>query len=68
MQGVERNPLVVTVLTNRAIPAEAVDAVEAARELEQARARRATTDYDQAEKARAVARARALVRIAEHAI
>lgn len=57
---------VVTVLTNRAIPAEGVDATAAAHELEQAQTRRATTDLEQDEKARAVARARAQLRVAGH--
>lgn len=55
---------VVTVLTNRAIPAAEVDAMDASRELEDARNRRASTEYEQAEKTRAVDRARALVRVA----
>src|SRR3954464_14391531 len=49
---------VVTVLTNRAIPAADVDTAAAARELEAAQALRASTDYEQAEKAKAIARAR----------
>lgn len=57
---------VVTVLTNRAIPAAAIDPVAAADELEAAHARVATTEHDQAEKAKAVARARAQIRIAAH--
>jgi F-type H+-transporting ATPase subunit epsilon len=54
---------VVTVLTNRAIAARQVDATAAARELAQAQSRRATSDFDIAERARAIARARAMVRI-----
>jgi F-type H+-transporting ATPase subunit epsilon len=54
---------VVTVLTNRAIPAAAIEPAAAARELEAAFARVATTEHDQAEKARAIARARAQIRI-----
>src|SRR5947199_10096794 len=57
---------VVTVLTGRAIPAERIEAAEAARELERAQARPATTEAEQAEKARAVDRARALLRVAGH--
>ncbi len=57
---------VVTILTNRAIPASSIDAAAAAIELQDAQARKATTEYDQAEKAKAVDRARALVRVAEH--
>ena len=54
---------VVTVLTNRAIPASTIDAGAAAQELERAHSRVAVTEFDQAEKAKAVARARALIRI-----
>ena len=57
---------VVTVLTNRAIPAADVDAAAAAHELEQAQTRRATTDLEQDEKDKAVARARAKIRVAGH--
>ncbi|MBV8611175.1 MAG: ATP synthase F1 subunit epsilon [Singulisphaera sp.] len=59
---------VVTVLTNRAIPAAQIDAAAAAAELEQAQARRATTEDEQSEKAKAVARARAQLRVAEHRV
>ena len=54
---------VVTVLTNRAIPAATIDPGAAALELERAHSRVAVTEFDQAEKAKAVARARALIRI-----
>src|SRR3954452_12036245 len=54
---------VVTVLTNRAIPSEKIDTAAAASELEAAQARVATNDLDQAEKARALARARALIHV-----
>ena len=54
---------VITVLTNRAIPAEQIDTSVAARDLEHAQARHATTDYEQAEKAKAVDRARAQIRV-----
>jgi F-type H+-transporting ATPase subunit epsilon len=57
---------VVTVLTNRAVPSTDVDAGAAARELEEANARRATSDYELDEKAKAVARARAQLRVAGH--
>lgn len=57
---------VVTVLTNRAVPATDVDARAAARELEEANARRATSDYELDEKGKAIARARAQLRIAGH--
>lgn len=57
---------VVTILTNRAIPASDVDGAAAATELAASQARAATTEYDQAEKVKAVDRARALVRVAAH--
>ncbi len=57
---------VVTVLTNRAIPAESVDATAASHELEQAQTRRAATDEEQDAKAKAIARARAQLRVAGH--
>jgi F-type H+-transporting ATPase subunit epsilon len=57
---------VVTVLTGRAIPAERIDAGAAADELERARTRRTTTDGERAEKERAIARARAQLRVAAH--
>jgi F-type H+-transporting ATPase subunit epsilon len=57
---------VVTVLTNRAIPADRIDAVSASDELERARGRRATTDVELAEKERAIVRARAQLRVAAH--
>lgn len=56
---------VVTVLTNRAIPADQINVEKVGDELKQARSRIATTDIDQDEKERAVARARAQLRIAE---
>ncbi len=57
---------VVTVLTDRATAAEAIDTTAAARELEQAQVRRASGEAEQVEKARGVARARALVRVGTH--
>jgi F-type H+-transporting ATPase subunit epsilon len=54
---------VVTVLTNRAIPAAAIDPAAATHELEAAQTRVATTEHDQAEKAKAISRARAQIRI-----
>jgi F-type H+-transporting ATPase subunit epsilon len=57
---------VVTVLTNRATPAADVDTSAAARELEAAQARHATTEYDQDEKAKAINRARARLRVGAH--
>lgn len=55
---------VVTLLTNRAIPAEKVDAASASKELEAAQGRPTPTEHDQAEKQKAVARARAQLRVA----
>jgi F-type H+-transporting ATPase subunit epsilon len=57
---------VVTLLTNRAVPAADVNPTAATLEMEQAQARRATTDDEQAEKAKAIARARAQLRVAAH--
>ncbi len=55
---------VVTVLTNRAIPAGQLDAGTAEKELTQARSRRTTSDFEQDEKNKAVSRARAQLHIA----
>jgi F-type H+-transporting ATPase subunit epsilon len=55
---------VVTVLTNRALSAEQIDPAAASAELERARARPAANEEEQAEKARAVDRARAQLRLA----
>ena len=57
---------VVTVLTDRAIPAADLDASAATHELEQAQTRRAETDLEHDEKDKAVARARAKIRVASH--
>jgi F-type H+-transporting ATPase subunit epsilon len=57
---------VVTILTNRAIPADKIDTAAAASELEAAQGRVASTEHDQSEKARAVARARAQIRVGSH--
>jgi len=54
---------VVTVLTNRAIPASTLDTAAAARELEQAQAQRPSNDFEQLEKDKAIARARAQLHI-----
>jgi F-type H+-transporting ATPase subunit epsilon len=56
---------VVTVLTGRAIPADMLDTEAAREELAEARGRVATTDAEQAAKARHLDRARAMLRIAE---
>ena len=57
---------VVTVLTNRAIPAGSVDAQAATVELESAKARKGTSEFELAEKNKAVARATAMIRVASH--
>jgi F-type H+-transporting ATPase subunit epsilon len=54
---------VVTVLTNRAIRAELVDTAAAAKELAHAQSLKATTDFELAEKEKAIARARAQIRV-----
>jgi F-type H+-transporting ATPase subunit epsilon len=55
---------VVTVLTNRAIPAALLDPQAAAKELEVAHALKGTGEHDRAQKAKAVARATAMARVA----
>jgi F-type H+-transporting ATPase subunit epsilon len=57
---------VVTLLTPRAIPASQVNATAASAELERAQALPATTDPQIADKTRAIARARAQLRVASH--
>jgi len=57
---------VVTVLTNRALAATAIDPAAASRELEQVQDKRALSDHDFAEKSRALARARAMIRVGKH--
>ena len=57
---------VVTVLTDRATPAESINTDAAARELEHAKMRKATGDLEQAAKAQAVDRARAQIRVGTH--
>jgi F-type H+-transporting ATPase subunit epsilon len=54
---------VVTILTNRALPAEAIDPAAAARALEHAQGMRALTDQEFAEKQKALARDRAMIRV-----
>ncbi len=56
----------VTVLTNRAIPADLLDAAVAEGELEQARTRRASNEQEATEKTRAIGRAQAMIRVARH--
>ena len=53
--------------TGIGIPADRIDEVAASEELQRANARRATTDPELAEKERAIARARAQLRVAAHA-
>ena len=57
---------VVTVLTNRALAADQIDPATAAAELEQAKSRHAANEFEQAEKTKAVDRARAQLRVASH--
>ena len=57
---------VVTILTNRAIPAAGVDAQAAEQELEKARARRGSSEPEQAERTRAIDRAQGQIRVARH--
>jgi F-type H+-transporting ATPase subunit epsilon len=57
---------VVTVLTYRALTAEAIDPAAAVRELEQAQERRALTDHDFAEKLKAITRSRGMLRVSQH--
>jgi F-type H+-transporting ATPase subunit epsilon len=57
---------VVTVLTDRATPAEAIDTAAAVRELESAQLRKASGESEQVEKSRALERARAQVRVGTH--
>jgi F-type H+-transporting ATPase subunit epsilon len=55
---------VVTVLTNRALPVESIDAAAATRDLEKAEEQEALSDHDVAEKTKAIARSRAMLRVA----
>lgn len=57
---------VVTILTSRAIPVDQIDTAAATREFERAEALHASTDTELAERSRAVARARAQIRVASH--
>ena len=57
---------VVTVLTQRAIPAAQIDPAAAAQELERAEAQRAYTDHEIADRQRSVDRARGMIRVARH--
>jgi len=57
---------VVTVLTNRALPADQIDPAAASRELEVAQETRALTDEEFAAKLKALNRARGMLRVSEH--
>jgi F-type H+-transporting ATPase subunit epsilon len=57
---------VVTVLTQRAIPAAQLDATAAARELEAFGEQSAVTDAEYTEHVKAVSRIRGMIRVAEH--
>jgi F-type H+-transporting ATPase subunit epsilon len=57
---------VVTVLTNRALPAGQLDATAAAKQLETLGSQRTTTDSEYADYEKATARARGLIRVARH--
>ena len=57
---------VVTILTNRAIPANLLDSGAAARELEAARAMKGTSEHDLTARTKAIARASAMIRVAAH--
>jgi F-type H+-transporting ATPase subunit epsilon len=57
---------VVTVLTNRAVPAHELDAAAAAKELEDAGSQTVTSDSEFAEQEKAIARARGKIRVARH--
>jgi F-type H+-transporting ATPase subunit epsilon len=57
---------VVTVLTNRAIPAQQLDATAAAKELEILGSQRVTTESEYSEHKKATDRARGLIRVARH--
>jgi F-type H+-transporting ATPase subunit epsilon len=57
---------VVTVLTNRAIPAQQLDATAAVRELETLGSQRVTTESEYTDHEKAIARVRGLIRVARH--
>jgi F-type H+-transporting ATPase subunit epsilon len=57
---------VVTVLTNRAIPAQQLDAAAAARDLEALESRRVADETEYAEHEKAISRMRGLIRVARH--
>jgi F-type H+-transporting ATPase subunit epsilon len=57
---------VITVLTQRAIPASQIDGAAAARELEAIDKQRTVTDAEYTEVVKAVSRVRGMIRVAEH--
>jgi F-type H+-transporting ATPase subunit epsilon len=57
---------VVTVLTNRAIPAQQLDATAAVKELETLSSQRVTTESEYTDHEKAIARVRGLIRVARH--
>jgi F-type H+-transporting ATPase subunit epsilon len=57
---------VVTVLTQRAIPAAQIDVTEATRDIEAIDKQRAVTDAEYTEVVKGMARARGMIRVAEH--
>ena len=57
---------VVTVLTNRAIPAQQLDPAAAAKDLETLGSQRITNDTDYADHEKAISRVRGLIRVARH--
>jgi len=57
---------VVTILTQRAIPIQELDPAASARELETVESRRAVSEHELAERDKAVARARGMIRVSRH--
>jgi F-type H+-transporting ATPase subunit epsilon len=57
---------VVTILTQRAIPVQELDPTATAHALESLESHRAITEHDRAERDKAVARARGMIRAARH--
>ena len=57
---------VVTILTNRAVPAQQLDTAAAAKELETLETQRVADDLEFAEHEKAIARVRGLMRVARH--
>jgi F-type H+-transporting ATPase subunit epsilon len=57
---------VVTVLTQRAIPAAQLDATATAHELDEVESHRAVTEHDRIERDKAISRARGMLRVARH--